>query len=90
MDGVNQLHNDYFDVYKENYNSENLNERDDKFFDPNQFKILGKKKQKSKSTEENTEREPTEKILRKMQKPIWFEIIKKEIEEITNNKRHLQ
>ena len=67
-----------------------MNERDEKFFAPNQFKILGKKKQKSKSTEENTEREPTEKILRKMQKPIWFEIIKKEIEEIRNNKRHLQ
>ena len=76
MDGVNQLHNDYFDVYKENYNSENLNERDDKFFDPNQFKILGKKKQKSKSTEENTERESTEYLIEKecCKNQIWMEV----------------
>ena len=33
------------------YNGENLNERDEFFFDPNQFEILGKKKQKSKSNE---------------------------------------
>ena len=60
MNNVNQLYNYYFNVYKENYNSENLKERDQIFFDPNQFKILGKKKQKSKSTEDNTERESTE------------------------------
>ena len=30
MNNVNQLYNDYFDVYKENYNSENLNGRDEK------------------------------------------------------------
>ena len=36
-----------------------------KFFDPNQFKILGKVEQKSKSGEENTERESTEENLRK-------------------------
>ena len=35
----------YFDTYKKNCNSENLNETDENFFDPNQFKILGKKKQ---------------------------------------------
>ena len=59
MNNVNQLYNDYFDVYKENQNSKNLNQRDENFFDLNQFKILGKKKQKSKSTEENTEKEST-------------------------------
>ena len=53
------------------YDSENLNERDEIFFDPNQFKILGE--QKSEWTEEKTERE--------MQKPIRFKIIKKEFEE---------
>ena len=76
MDDVNELHNDYSDVYKENYNSENLNERDDKFFDPNQFKILGKKKQKSKSTEENTERESTEYLIEKecCKNQIWMEV----------------
>ena len=50
----------YFDTCKSNYNSENLNEIDEKLFDFNQFKILGKKKQRSKSTEENNERESTE------------------------------
>ena len=50
----------YFDTYKSNYNSENLNEIDEKPFDFNQFKILGKKKQRSKSTEENNDRESTE------------------------------
>ena len=42
------------------------------FFDRNKFKMLGK--QKSEWTEEKTERE--------MQKPIWFEINKKEFQEL--------
>ena len=32
-------------------------EKDKTFFDPNQFKIFGKKKQIAKSTEENSERD---------------------------------
>ena len=44
MNNVKQLYNEYSDTYKKNYDSENLNERDENFFDPNQFKILGKKK----------------------------------------------
>ena len=63
---MNQLYNKYFDTYKKKYDSEKLNEKDEKFFDLNQFKILGKKKQKSKWAEEITERESTEKILREM------------------------
>ena len=43
------------------------------FFDPNQFKILGK--QKSEWTEEKNARE--------MQKPVQFKVIKKEFEEKT-------
>ena len=66
LDNVNQLYNKYFDTYKKNHNSEDLIERDEIFFDPKQLKILGKKKQKSESTEENTDREP--------QRPLWFEI----------------
>ena len=38
-------------ILAKKYNGENLNERDEFFFDPNQFEILGKKKQKSKSNE---------------------------------------
>ena len=57
LNNVNQLYNKYFDTYKKNYESENLNERDEHFFDPNQFKILGKKKQELEYTEEKTERD---------------------------------
>ena len=46
-------------------------------FDPDQFKILGKKKQKSESTKETTRRD--------IQKPLWFEINKKEFEELTRD-----
>ena len=61
LNNTNSLYNKYFNTYKRKYNREDLNERDEIFFDPNQFKILGKKKQKSKSEvewpEENTERD---------------------------------
>ena len=46
-------------------------------FDPDQFKILGKKKQKSESNKETTRRD--------IQKPLWFEINKKEFEELTRD-----
>ena len=46
-------------------------------FDPDQFKILGKKKQKSESTKETTRRD--------IQKPLWFEINKKEFEKLTRD-----
>ena len=47
MNNVKQLYNKYLDTYQKNYNSEDLNEEDKFFFDPNKFKIFGKKKQKS-------------------------------------------
>ena len=56
LNNVNQLYNKYFDTLK-HYDSKDLNERDEEFFDPKQFKILGKKKQISVLTEENTEKE---------------------------------
>ena len=72
-----KLYNKYFDTYKKNYDSENLNKSDEKIFDPNQFKILGKKKQKSKRTKETTKRE--------MERPFWFEINIKEFEELAGD-----
>ena len=69
--------NRYLNTYKKKYDSEDLNKRDEKFFDPNQLKILGKEKPKSDSTEENTEREA--------QKLLWFKIIKAEFEELTGD-----
>ena len=47
------------------------------FFDLNHFKILGKEKQKSELTEKETETE--------LSKPLWFEINKKEFEELTGD-----
>ena len=49
----------------------------------NQFKILGKKKQKSKSTEENTDRKKERE--RELQKPSWCEINTIEFEELTRD-----
>ena len=81
LNNVNQLYNKYFDTYKKNYDSEYLNERDEKMFDPNQFKRLGKIKQKSQWTGEKTER--------KMQKLIRFKInknnLKKKLRERCKN-----
>ena len=57
LNNVNQLYNKYFDTYKKSYDSKNLKERDEKCFDLNQFKILGKKKQNLQWTEEKTERD---------------------------------
>ena len=42
LNNVNQLYNKYFDIYKKDYDSKDLNERDEKNFDLNQFKIFGK------------------------------------------------
>ena len=52
LNSVNQLYNKYFDTYKK-LRYRKFKQRDEKFFDPNQFKILGKK---SEWTEEKTER----------------------------------
>ena len=43
MNNVNQLYNKYLDTYKKNYDSEDLNERDEKLFDPNQFEYSVRK-----------------------------------------------
>ena len=57
LNNVKQLYNKYFDTHKINSDSENLNKRDEIFFDPNQFKLLDKKKQKSEWTEGKTKSE---------------------------------
>ena len=62
-------------ILTKNGDSEDLNERDKKIFDPNQFKILGKKKNLSR----------LKKILRKPQEPLWFEINKKEFGKLTGD-----
>ena len=68
MSQAHQLYNKYFNTYKEEFNSVDLIEEDKILFDPNQYKILGKKKQKLELTEE--------KIKGEFQKPLWFEINK--------------
>ena len=68
VNNVNQLYNKYFDTYKRNCDSKDLNKEDKIFFDPNQFKIFGKKKQKSRSTEQNIERDANTIMVRNKQK----------------------
>ena len=70
INNVNQFYKKFFDTYKKNCDSK-------KNFDPNQIKIFGKKKQKPKSTEKNTERD--------VQKPLWFGINRKQFEELTGD-----
>ena len=65
MNKTHQLYNKYFNTYKEEYDSEDLKKKG--FFDPNQYKILGKKKHELEQTKE--------KIKKKPQKPLLFEII---------------
>ena len=43
LNNVNQLYNKYFDTYKKNYDSENLNERDEKFLTLTSLKYLERK-----------------------------------------------
>ena len=45
LENVSQLYDKYFDAYKKYYDSENLNKRDEIFFDPNRFKMLDRKKE---------------------------------------------
>ena len=79
MNTTDQLYNKYFNTYKEEYDSEDLNEED--FFDPNQYKILGKKKQKLLSDEDKSGiKQPTQLKqlnLNKISKPLWIEVSKK-------------
>ena len=87
---INFIYNKYFDTLK-HYDGKDLNERDEEFFDPKQFKILGKKKQISVLTEENTEKEmrksesTKENSERELPRLLWFEINKKEFEELTRD-----
>ena len=52
MNKTHQLYNKYLNAYKEEYDSKDLKDEDKIFFDPNQYKILGKKKQKLEQSEE--------------------------------------
>ena len=76
MKNVNQLYDKYFDAQKKNYDSKVKDERK-RQHDYKQFEIIDKKKQKSEWTEEKTKTE--------MQKPLWFEINRKEFEELTGD-----
>ena len=64
-------------ITKKNYNIEKVKDKEKRGCDFELFKIIDKKKQKSKWTEEKTKTE--------MQKPLWFEINRKEFEELTGD-----
>ena len=44
LNNAKQLYNKYLEIYKKNYDREDLKKGNENFFDPNQFKVLGKKK----------------------------------------------
>ena len=77
MKHVKPLYDEYFNAQKKNYDSEKVKDEEKRGRDYKQFEIIDKKKQKSEWTEEKTKRE--------MQKPLWFEINKKEFEELTRD-----
>ena len=62
---------------KKNYDGEKVKDEEKRGGDYKKFEIIDKKKQKSEWTEEKTKTE--------MQKPLWFEINKKEFEELTRD-----
>ena len=74
---VKPLYDKYFDAYKKNYNSEGLKDEEKRGRDYKGFEMIDKKRQKSEQTEEKTKIE--------MQKPLWFKINKKKLDELTEN-----
>ena len=77
MNKTHQLYDKYFNTYRKEYDSEDLNEEDIFLFDPSLYKIFGQKKQKSGSTKKQIDKVP--------QKPSWFEINRPKFEEVTKN-----
>ena len=72
MNNVNQLYNKYVDTSKKNYNCEDLNKKIKKILTLTSFKCLVRK---------NKNQSRLKKILREIQKPLWFEINEKEFED---------
>ena len=72
MNNVNQLYNKYVDTSKKNYNCEDLNKKIKKILTLTSFKCLVRK---------NKNQSRLKKILRQIQKPLWFEIKEKEFED---------
>ena len=50
LNNVNQLYNNYFDLYKNNYNSTNVKNEEKRGRDYKQFEIIDKGDQEPKST----------------------------------------
>ena len=74
---VMPLYNKYLNTYKKNYDSKNVKDEEKRGRDYKQFEIIDKKKQKSKWTEEKTQRE--------IQKPSWAEINENDFELLTQD-----
>ena len=60
LNNVNQLYNDYFDLYKKNYNSANIRNEERRGRDYKHFEIIDNRGQEPKSTKkEETETKKT-------------------------------
>ena len=71
MNNTHQLYNKYLNTYKKEYDCGDLNKEDKKKIDPNLYKILGKKKQKSgiKQPTQLKQLNPNE-----ISKSLWIEV----------------
>ena len=86
MNKVHQLYFKYFDTYKKECNSDDLNKEDKNFFDPNQYKILSNKKQKWSIGQPTQSKQLN---LNELSKISWIEVPRKNFEllikEVANN-----
>ena len=76
LNNVNQLYNDYFDLYRRNYNSANVRNEEKRGRNYKQFEIIGNRGQEPKSTKK--EGAKTKKNPNKIQKPLWIKSTKTE------------
>ena len=73
LNNVNQLYNDYFDLYKKNYNSTNVRNEEKRGRGFKQFEIIDKGDQEPKSAKK---KENETKKSEEIQKPLWIKFNK--------------
>ena len=79
LNNVNQLCNDYFDLYKKNYDNANVRNGEKRGCDYKQFKIIYNRDQEPKSTKkEGTKTKKPDEI----QKPLWIKLNKNDFDSL--------
>ena len=98
LNNVNQLYNKYFDTYKKNPDSEDINKRNENFFMLTSLKYLVRKKKKSSSYEDRSDTRQPQQLeqlkLDEIQKPLclkvsrenFISLIKDVVDNLNNDK----